>query len=313
MFYIKCFTLSFLCFSSLADNTPSFSFSEEEGLKPLQESSALSEKDSKAESLKKETISSENISTKKLKNTDKQVNQTKIETSESLKTDITNSETSIQTEYKADTPNNNLSEKKSIGDSPEDSFVNSLTKEDINPEDKKATRDSISETFAPEKEKNSLIDGSDSFFKDVSWIFQKKQTKHKLAVVPIYSYDKTESSRFGFRLFSFSPEEKGYYFALSGAKYWPKNYYSSSLNYKSKRNGVFRSELSFIYDDHYELYYGSLRKFEGMEASLDEVQKLESHRLILDYNLFYQEKEKPFYFGAGSQSLFQTREKIFTR
>jgi len=129
-------------------------------------------------------------------------------------------------------------------------------------------------------------------------------------LVPIYSYDRTENSRLGFRFFAFSPEEKGYYLAFSGARYWPKNYYSSNLTYNSKRHDVFRSEFSLIYDDHFENYYGSLDEFEGMKADRNEFKKLESHRMIIDYNLFYQEKEKPFYFGAGGRAFFRQERKL---
>ena len=323
MFYIKYFILFFLCFSSPADKTPSFSFSEEKGLKPLtekenplkqniqskqntkskenlqqlkpsskQDSSVLSETDSETQILKTKGV--ETASDKKTNS----LNKTEIKKSNSeisAKGSTTKSEASMTQETEKALP---FEEKISKEKPTKDSAIDS----------KKATQDSISESFAP-KEK-SLLDETESFFKDVSWVFQKEQTKHKLALVPIYSYDKTESSRFGFRVFSFSPEEKGYFLAFSGAKYGIKNYYSSSLTYKSKRDGVFRSELSFIYDDHYELYYGSLEEFQGMKAALDDVKKLESHRLILDYNLFYQEKEKAFYFGAGARAFFRQERRF---
>ena len=281
---MKYFILFFFCFPSFADKAPSFSFSAEDGLKPLTE---------------KEDQPKHNTQSKQIAKSEKNSQQSK-----SLEINTNGSIIKNETSMKEQTEKTVLLNEKTSEEKSTDSAVidSSPTKED-----KKATQDSISETFAPEQK--PLLNGSESFFNDISWFFQKKETKHKLAVVPIYSYDRTENSRLGLRLFSFSPEEKGYYFALSGAKYWPKSYYSSSLTYKSKRNGVFRSEFSFIYDDHYENYYGRLSKFEGMKAPLDEVQKLESHRLMLDYNLFYQEKEKAFYFGAGARAFFRQERK----
>ena len=171
----------------------------------------------------------------------------------------------------------------------------------------KATQDSISENFAPENQTSPDI--LDFLSDDVSWVFQKKQTKHKIALVPIYSYDKTESSRFGFRFFSFNPGIEGYFLAVSGAKYWPKNYYSSITSYKSSRKSTFRSEFYLIYDDHYENYYGDLKNFEGMKAPLNELTKLEAHRLIIDHNLFYQEKSSEIYFGGGIRAFFRQERK----
>lgn len=293
MFFIRCFYVFFLgiVFSSSADEL-SFSFSEKEGLKTIEEP-LLRKENSKKESSKQESANS----SKSLEEQTKKPKQNKNNLSHNLGDGLDNSLVIHQETTEEEDEKNKFQEQL-----PSDS--------------KQATQ--ISESFAPE-EKN-LIHEAESFFQEASWIWSKKQSQHKTALVPIYSYDKTENSRLGFRFFTFSPEKKGYYLAVSGAKYWSKNYYSSRLTYKSKRYDVFRNEISFIYDDHYELHYTSLKEtsltksnlqnFEGMEAPLSQPKKMESHRLILDYNLFYQEKEMPLYFGAGARAFFRQERKI---
>ena len=304
MFYLKYLILSFICFSSLAETAPSFTFSEEEGLKPL----TKKESEEKLSSSK-----TDNSTVDEEKSQTKDVQKAKIKKTEPLEAnrDSTTNKIKSSDKYNTESQAVNLkkdSSKKNLNVGP---TGDNLSNSSLNKEEEKATQESISESFAPQKEKKvfSSTDWAKTLFQDTSWFFQKKQTKHKIAFVPIYSYDRTEDSRIGLRLFSFSPVEKGYYFAFSGAKYWPKNYYSSNLTYKSQRNDVFRSELSFIYDDHYENHYGSLTKFEGMEAPLDELKKLESHRMMIDYNLFYQEQEKPFYLGAGARVFYKKERK----
>ena len=307
MFYLKYLIFSLICsFSSFADNSPSFSFSEKEGLKPLSKNNP--------------TAVSDDFRSQKSMNANKQPNQPKLKKSQELKIKTLLEKEGIK---KTEDQSKNITLDKNLEEAEKEDTIEEAKKENtieeaeketnlkhssLNTEDKKATQNSISETFAPQKEKQPLHQ-LNSFLNNSSWFFQNKPTKHKVALVPIYSYDKTESSRFGIRFFSFSPEEKGYYFAMSGAKYWPKNYYSSSLTYKSKRHGLFRSELSLTYDDHYENYYGSLRTFEGMNAPLDELQKLEAHRMMIDYNLFYQEKDKFYYLGLGTRAFFRQERK----
>ena len=336
MVYIKYVFFSLVCMSSLADETPSFVFTEKEGLKALTKKEAqqkrkrdtkqapsskpafakdqavyLTKKDFDLEKNPKENTHSESS----LSEENKQVTQSASSSMEENKQATQSASSSMEENKQAtQSASSSMEENKQATQS-----ASSLMEENKQApqsasssmeENKQATQDSISESFAPEKK--SLFKKpsfKSSFFEDTSWVFQKKETKNKIALVPDYSYNKTESSRLGLRFFSFSTEENGYYLALSGARYWPGNYYSSRFSYTSKRDQDFRTELFFIFDNHHEIYYGNLNKFEGMYAPLDEVYKLQSHRLMLDYNLIYQEVDNDFYIGAGARAFFRQERK----
>ena len=79
---------------------------------------------------------------------------------------------------------------------------------------------SISEDFAPQTEES--IEGTsflNSSLEDWSWFFQEKKTKHKLALTPVYSYNRTQGSRLGLRFFAYSSDKQGYYIAFSASHY----------------------------------------------------------------------------------------------
>jgi len=135
---------------------------------------------------------------------------------------------------------------------------------------------------------------------DVSWFFQEKRTKHKIAVAPVYSHNLTQGSRLGLRFFSYSPEEKGYYLALSGSRYLFRPFSRWGISYIGNRKKEFRTESSLIYDNHYENYFG-----QGMQAELSNLKKLFAHRLMANHNIFYQIPDQKFYLGLGGQFFFR--------
>ena len=307
MVYIKYFLFSLFCMSSLADETPSFVFTEKEGLKALtkQELQQKRQREIKQELSSNPSSDQDQYLTKEDFDVEKNAQE---------KQENSHSESSLSEGNKQSIPKNSYQEASPL--TKEELVLEDNQKENANTEsslikdNQQATQNSISESFAPEKKplfKKPTLDSS--FLEDTSWVFQTKETKNKIALVPIYSYNKTESSRFGLRFFSFSTEENGYFLALSGSRYWPGNYYSSRFSYTSKRDQDFRSEVFLIFDNHYEIYYGNLNEFEGMKAPLDEVYKLQSHRLMLDYNLIYQEVDKNFYIGAGARAFFRQERR----
>ena len=171
-----------------------------------------------------------------------------------------------------------------------------------------ASTDSISESFAPTKNKKNY-EILDSLIDDTSWIFQKKKSRHKLAIVPSYTYNGTQNSLLGLRVFAFSPKKEGYYLAISGAKYIFKPYYSMLFTYKSDRSSIIRTEMKAIYDNHPESYYGLLTKYQGMQAPLNEKTQLHAHRIKINYDMFYQQKTEKHYVGLGA-SFFSRTQRI---
>lgn len=193
----------------------------------------------------------------------------------------------------------NKAETKNI---PEDNISTDNTKSTETENTKqKIPKNTVSEDFAP-KEKESIqgINFLDSLSEDVSWFFQKKKTRHKIGFVPIYSYDRSQGSRLGLRLLSYSSEKEGYYFAISGSRYLSGPFSRWTLFHIGDRQGDWRTESSFIYDSHYDNYFGM-----GMEARLSDLQKLYARRLVADHKVFYQPQQKNFYMGLRTQLFFR--------
>ena len=116
----------------------------------------------------------------------------------------------------------------------------------------------------------------------------------------MYSHSLTKGSRLGLRFFSYSPDEKGYYLALSGSKYLFRPFSRWNISYIGNRKKAFRTESSLIYDNHYENYFG-----QGMKSELSDLKKLFAHRLMANYSIFYQIPDQKFYLGLGGQLFFR--------
>ena len=160
---------------------------------------------------------------------------------------------------------------------------------------------SLSENFAPPaKEPIKGASFLDTLSEDVSWFFEKRNTKYKIAVTPDGGYDTTKGLHLGLRFFSYSSDKKGYYFALSGSKYISGSFSKFNLLYISPRENSFRTEGSLIYDNHYENYFG-----EGMSASLSDLKKLYAHRFVGNYKILYQAPQQAFYTGLGAKLIFR--------
>ncbi len=172
----------------------------------------------------------------------------------------------------------------------EDSASEEITDPDI-------PKNSVSENFIP---KTATPAEEKEASPGVSWFLSEKKTKHKIALAPVYSYNKTQGSLLGLRLFSYSSDEKGYYFALSGSKYLSSPFYRAGLTYMGDRTTAVRTESSLIYDNHYENYFG-----EGMETKLSDLKQIFAHRFTAKYSAFYQILNKNFYLGLGAQIFFR--------
>ena len=171
---------------------------------------------------------------------------------------------------------------------------------------------SISEDFAPQETEQvkgaSLLD---SLIEDTSWFFEDKHSVHKIGITPNYTYDKTKGSRLGFSFFSYSPKEKGYYFNTSASLYLFRPFYRFSLSFIGNRKNTFRSKANLIYDNHYKIYYGDVKNPSSMLAKQKEQTQIHAHRFIINYDLFYQEKEQDFYFGLGARIFFRKERPFF--
>ena len=264
-----------ICYS----NTPSFSFSKEEGLREI--SSSL---ENKNQAPSEETTKTDPISDTSAKQTDSL--KVTIEQSEPLETQAEQSG-SVETTAKQ-------------------SVSVETTIEQSEPLNEETPAHSISEDFAPQEPE--YIEGAgflDSFIENSSWFFQNKNTDHKIGITPNYSHDTTEGHRLGLSLFSYSPKEKGYYLNTTINKYLFRPYFRFSLSFIGGRGGLFRSKANLIYNNHYENYYGDIEKPQSMQASLVELTQIYAHRFIFNYDLAYQEKDQDFYFGLGAKAFIR--------
>lgn len=273
---------SLLLSSTLAlaeESQPSFSFSKEKGLQALNPSEKTEQK-------------SKNSVKQKASVTQKTTN--KEETKSSSSTQKLSVEQEIQVEKNpeslASQPNN-----------PESSALKPATPDKNTESDPINT---VSEDFAPAEQEAEKIDWMNVLSEDVSWFFQEKKTRHKIAIVPSYSYNRSQGSRLGLRFFSYSSEKQGYYLSFSGSKYLSSPFYRWDVSYIGNRKGDFRTESSVIYDQHYEKYFG-----EGaMQSKLSDLEKIYARRFIASYKLFYQPLQQNFYVGLDSQ-IFYRKEK----
>lgn len=169
------------------------------------------------------------------------------------------------------------------------------------PEEKteeKPPENKLAEDFAPDTEES--VEGDqplDNFSENFSWFFEKKKSKHKIGIVPVYSHTKTQGSRLGVRFFSYSPDKEGYYLAFSGSKYLFRPFFRFDTSYVGTHRKDIRTKASFVYDNHYENYFGE----GGMYSSLEDLEKLYAHRLFASYKLFYQPEKQNLYAGLGLQ------------
>ncbi|MDE0092755.1 MAG: hypothetical protein OXN83_05685 [Oligoflexia bacterium] len=164
----------------------------------------------------------------------------------------------------------------------------------------------ISEDFAPkEKEQTEGSYFLDTLMEDSSWFFQDKHSAHKIGITPLYGFDRIQGHRLGLSFFSYSPKEKGYYFNSSVSKYLSGSFYRFSMSFIGNREGLFRSKGALIYDNQYENFYGDTKYPEAMLAKKSDQTKIYPHRFIVNYDLFYQEKDQDFYFGLGAKVFFR--------
>ncbi len=169
-------------------------------------------------------------------------------------------------------------------------------------EDDKTAKQNPSENFAPQTDESESF--FDNWLENVSWFFQKKKTPYKIALIPLYFYNKSQGSLLGLRFSSYSSSKKGFYFSAEGSKYLSGPYYRWRMLYIGHRKKVFRSEAMAIYDNHYENYFG-----EGMETEFSNVIKLVAQRFMVDYNFSYQADNQNFYGGLGARLFFRKEHK----
>ena len=287
---------------SYSHSSTSFSFSKEEGLREIS---------SNTEQTTKNNSEASKQTTENNSKTSKQITENNSEASK--QTTENNSKASEQT-----TKNNSETSEQTIKNT-ESSLIQTQTNTTLsknkNSESKNETVEeiltqSISEDFAPQEPEHVKGAGFlDSFIENSSWFFQKKESDHKIGITPNYSHDTTEGHRLGFSLFSYSPKEKGYYLNTTFNKYLFQPYIHFTMSFIGSREGLFRSKAKFIYNDHYENYYGDTEEPQGMLADLNQLTKIYARRFIINYDLKYQEANQNFYFGLGAKAFFRKERK----
>ncbi len=324
--YVGFFLLNYL---AIAETEPSFLFSEKEGLQLIK---SLEDRQNDAAQYQESEFSNEKV--KKSIDTKSPVkSKLKADKQETLSTQSSsdgrelaaspsplinlreskNTASSIKSKSEAtqviNSPDQSKQKGKQVTTAPDQPNSDNQAGDSSNlsnSEELPIPQNSLSEEFAPKTEERIQgTDFLDTLSEDVSWFFQEKKTKHKVAITPIFSHNLTDGIRLGLRLFSYSLDEKGYYLALAGSNYLLSPFYRFNASYISNRKGDFRIESSLIYDNHYEEYFG-----EGVMAKLsDKPTKLFAHRLMADYKIFYQPSHIDFYGGLGLQ-LFLRRERL---
>ena len=188
----------------------------------------------------------------------------------------------------------------------EGEIANFFSPSNLEEENEDLPKNSISEDFAPKKEQTQDTGFSNIVSNNISWFFQKKKTKHKIALIPVPYYNLTYGFRLGLRFFAYSADKRGYYFSFSGSKYLSSPFFRLDTSFIENRKKNLRTESSLIYDNHYQNYFG-----EGMKAKLSDLKKLYAQRFTANHELFYQPSLKGFYGGLGAQIFFRRERPQF--
>ena len=173
----------------------------------------------------------------------------------------------------------------------------------------------VSETLQPEKEPAGAEGGilipdfkkaGASWKEDYSWFFERRQTKHKMGLVPSYYRTRVYGSNIGFRLFLYSPEQArpgrhGYYLGFSALSQIP-SFESSKfeLQYVESYKSGLEAEGSAFYSNYFEPYYG-----EGIRTKEADREDLSATRVTVNYKIQRRRHDNIFY-GVFGQILFRT-------
>lgn len=168
------------------------------------------------------------------------------------------------------------------------------------PEEKEKNK--VSETFAPDnKEKKEPLSG---FLNDYSLIFDSRTTKQELAIVPTFYRSRTYGLNWGLRIFTFSPDDSGYYFSTSLVNKFSTLLFKWDFNYR-KPSTKNQENLAYgQFSNYFEPYY----ERKGMKTDYQDEKKLYTYQLNLRYQRIFKEYQ-PYFYGIEVGSFFRKQRQ----
>ena len=162
------------------------------------------------------------------------------------------------------------------------------------PEEK--DKNKVSETFAPDKKEKEPLWGLPD---DYSLIFDSRTTVQELAIVPTFYRSRTYGFNWGLRIFTFSPDNSGYYISTSLVNKLSTSLFKWDVNYRQPKPEKQEIKAYGQFSNYFEPYYD--RK--GMGTSYQDEKKLYTYKLNLRYQRIFKEYQ-PFFYGIEVGSFF---------
>ena len=165
------------------------------------------------------------------------------------------------------------------------------------PEDlsEKEEKNIIKETFAPKKKEED----KGQFLENYSWVFDSKKTLQELAIVPMFYMSRTYGPNWGLRLFTFSPNDEGYYLSTSLTNQIFSSLFTWGINYRETLSKKWEISTYGQFFNYFEPYFNK----KGMDTKMEEENKVYAHKLTLQSQILFKEFH-PFFYGTELGGIF---------
>lgn len=139
--------------------------------------------------------------------------------------------------------------------------------------------------------------------KNYSWFFDSKLTKQELALVPVYFKNRTYgSNNWGLRLFTFSPDNTGYYGSFSVLNQFLSSYFKVQSLYRRVYSNGWKIYFTAEYTNYFQPWYG-----EGMKTVIADRKDLYAHQIFVDQKFLFKGYD-PFFYEIGMSWLFRKED-----
>ena len=255
------------------------------------------------DNFKKDTISeAANQQKRAAKNPDRE--ETQGNTSNS-----TNDQSKKSTEEEIKGKVSNMIQEINFLENPKENLKEELFESESSPQETplmEENKNTVSETFAPrESEKEEDFDFISSF-EDYSWVFDSKKTSQELAIIPMVYMSRTYGFNWGLRLFTFSPDNKGYYFSTSVTNQVFSSLFKWDVSYRQANSEIQETRAYGQFSNYFEPYYPT----KGMDTLVKDEKKLYTYRLNFNYQRLFKEFY-PFFFGGEAGTSFLKERKPY--
>ena len=127
--------------------------------------------------------------------------------------------------------------------------------------------------------------------KNYSWFFDSTLTKQELALVPVYFKNRTYgSNNWGLRLFTFSPDNTGYYGSFSILNQFLSSYFKVRSLYRRNYPRGWKIYFTAGYSNYFQPWYG-----EGMKTVLTDRKDLYAHQIFVEQKFLFKGYYPAFY------------------